>query len=65
MIAHISVFQPVGNAASELVKILPGMGHGDAVVALRAAESNGRTITADGTPVTYKRDEYCWEVETS
>lgn len=61
---HISTFQPVGDAASALVKILPGMGHGDAVVALRAAESNGRSMPYANIVITFKQCDG-WTVETS
>lgn len=60
--ACISAFQPVGDAASELLTILPGLGHGDAVVALRSAEANGRSIIADGSEITFNGREYRWEV---
>ena len=59
---RISVFQPVGDAASELLRIIPGLGHGDAVVVLRSAEANGRSILDNGAEVIYDRNDYGWIV---
>lgn len=61
----ISAFQPVGDAASELREIVPGLGHGDAVIALRAAEANGRAILADGTQVVFRDHDGGWTVTTN
>lgn len=57
----ISTFQPLGDAASELRAIVPGIDHMTAVSVLRDAEDYGRVTDHDVT-VTFKRYEG-WTVD--
>lgn len=62
MIHHISKFQPVGDAASELRAIVPGLVQSQAVNILRNAEDGSPWNSDSGVIVADNDTE--WEVWT-
>lgn len=61
----ISVFQPIGDAASELRAIVPGIDHLTAVSVLQEAEMYGMVTDQNEITVTFNESTYKWEVWTS